>query len=142
MIWDELRDLLHEDPEVEHGPGVTEADIFEAESHIGLLPADFRSYLLEFGWLAKEFRQLNGLGGDLHPGLNVVRISLAERRDAPGLPQAAIVFYNNGSGDLSFLDPTGQVRVWLHEVPDTLEFEAPTFTAWLADRFDYRPIRQ
>jgi hypothetical protein len=82
MTWDELRRRLHRDPAVEPGRGMTEADVLEAEAAIGRFPPDFRAYLLEFGSLTKEHRELYGLGPDVHPAMNVVTMSVLERKDA------------------------------------------------------------
>ncbi|MFC0624389.1 SMI1/KNR4 family protein [Kribbella deserti] len=137
MTWDELRAQVLGDPSIDQGRGVSEAKVRAAESLIGPLPLEFRQYLLDFGSLTKGHRRLYGLGPDVHPSMNVVRMTLLERADAPGLPQTAVVFYNNGSGDLSFVNPSGQVQTWLHETPADPYFEAPTFATWLSDHFGY-----
>jgi hypothetical protein len=118
------------------GGGADEASIARAEAELGILPADYRLFVAEFGYVRIRSNELYGLGDDVPPYLDVVKMSLAERHDSPGFPASGIVVMNDGGGNLYHLlgssdraDST--VYVFYHDDPDDIEVVAPSFAEWI-----------
>jgi len=63
--------------------GMSEEVLAQAEDAIGRLPADYRLFLSTFGQASVGSDEIFGLGAGLAPYLNVVDMTLAERRDTP-----------------------------------------------------------
>lgn len=85
-----------------------------------------------------------GLGFDVPPYLDLVRVTQSERAEAvPALPEHLVPLMNDGAGNHHALDTSSPsndppVVFWDHEfgenqVPD---HEADGFVAWLAERLD------
>lgn len=127
----------------ESGKGARPEEIQQAERELGVvLPASYRAFLREFGWGSVAHWEVHGLGADVPPHMNFVRITLDERQEA--LPPALVPVLNDGGGGLHCLDTSlladGECPVvfWDHEqgeaqVPNP---EAESFSTWLSERRD------
>lgn len=133
-----LRDAAH----AETGTGVDVASVAAAEAQLGSFPSDYKEFLENFGWLSLGHREIFGLGDDVPPYLDVVRVTLSERSE-PGepIPATAVALMNDGAGNIFYFDcaavATGDapVLLWDHEggssqAPTVV---APSFSAWLLE---------
>ena len=129
----------------DRGAGANDRAVDTAEERIGRFPGEYRAFLHEYGWVGVSSYEIYGLGDDVPPYLDVVRVTLAERTEpAVPLPANFVCVMNNGAGALiSFkaLDPADHdtqrspILSWDHNsaatrVPEEL---AESFTDWLMD---------
>lgn len=128
-----------------HGKGASAEETEQAGGELGvLLPESYKAFLGEFGWGSFAHWEVHGLGSDdVPPYLDVVRVTLDERRDLL-LPSHLVVILNDGGGGLHCLDTSslvageGPVVFWDHEEgKDQLPApEANGFLSWLSERMD------
>jgi hypothetical protein len=123
------------------GRGASEDSIATAERLLGYLPRDYRRFIAEFGYATIRSNEMYGLGDDLAPYLDVVKVSLAERQESPGFPAYGIVIMNDGGGNLYYLDgqrgdADSPVYVWYHDDPDDVENVSPDFGSWVVSMMD------
>lgn len=126
----------------EFGRGASEEAIARAEKTLGVsIRGGYRRFLRQFGWGGVEHLELYGLGRDVPPHLNLVRVTLSERNEAePRLPHHLVPVMNDGSGNLHCLDTRNQnepsIVFWDHEAMEDQkpEFEATDFSSWLAEQ--------
>lgn len=144
MNWAELRRVLDEYTNIEHGRGITAREVDLVERELGVtLPEEYRSYLMDCGWIGVDCDTLYGCGADAPDCYGLVSIVERERYDAePRIPAHFIPIMNDGAGNNYCLDTrriqgaTCPVVFWDHESewgsdqnPDDV---APTFVDWLA----------
>lgn len=130
-------------PDVEHGAGVTDADIAAAERALAVqMPATFKEYLRRVGWLTTG-DYYYGLGEGVPPFADLVTATLSERTEAqPPIPPHLLPLLNDGGGNHFCLDLSrssgddAPVVFWDHADPRGAEQRpedwAPSYTAWLA----------
>ena len=104
---------------------------------IGPFPRDYRRFLAEFGWAAVLHFEINGVGPDVPHHLDLVQVTLDERKNF-GLPPHLIPVMNDGGGNLYCFEggrggSNEQILFWDHE---TSHASGPTvvaesFSAWL-----------
>ncbi len=145
MGWKVARSRVQE-VDAEHGLGASADEIAAAEAQLGPLPEDYRSFLLEFGWLAIGSDEIYGLGADVPFHLDVRRLAKSEREEAGRpLPSFLVPMRNDGAGNLDCIDtrPTAGDRdapivTWYHDGgPDhELHVIAASFSDWLLERID------
>ena len=151
MGYVELRNRLQSRSDIQHGDGATESQIVEASRLIGTLPSDYANFLQDFGWLMVGPQDVYGLGDDVQPNLNVVRMTQAERSDA-GLPDNLIAIHGDGGGNYACIDceavnigtRAAAIVFWAH---DNLRGRSPSvladsFTDWLTAMIDRIAPRQ
>jgi len=119
MTYEELRQALSAADDKECGVGCTPDEVTEAESALGVsFPADYTRFLEDFGWLAIGSTEIFGLGKGVPDYLNVVRMTLAERRDTqPTIPSQLVPVMNDGGGNLYCVDceaTSDEVVIWDH----------------------------
>lgn len=128
----------------QHGQGASPAEIRHAEHRLGTtLPRGYKSFVAEFGWGTFAQWELYGLGADVPPQLDLVRVTLEERTEFHPLnPPQLIPILNDGGGNLHCLDTSRLVSgecpvvVWDHELQaDQIPLEeASCFLSWLSQR--------
>lgn len=136
MEWDEILRAKIEAGEAEAAQGAAEELIVDAEAALGQLPVDYRHFLSAFGYASVGPDEIYGLGPDVPPYLNVLEITLAERRDSPNFPSEGIVIFNDGGGNLYFLrnlkdEADSPVFVWFHDDPEDIQIDSSSFSEWL-----------
>ncbi|HVV75604.1 MAG TPA: SMI1/KNR4 family protein [Mycobacteriales bacterium] len=134
MAYDELARLVASSEDAEHGKGSSPEHIKAAEETLGVrFPSEYVHFLGDFGWLAIGAAEIFGLGEDAPPYLDVVGMTLAERRDQqPSLPNNLVPVMNDGGGNLYCLDcasPGGSIVLWGH-VGEMREV-CVSFSRWL-----------
>jgi SMI1-KNR4 cell-wall len=132
MSYDELRDALRARPDLDAGTPLPSQEINTAAGRLGNLPHDYRAFLADFGWVSLGPHEVFGLGVDIPPYLDVVRVNESEWTEG-GLPRHLVAVMNDGAGNLSCIDQTAVV-LWDHEVSPTegpIPL-APTFTDLLS----------
>jgi hypothetical protein len=125
--------------EAQVGQGASLESIEAAEEAIGPFPSEYREFLSRFGYASVGPHEIYGLGSDLPQYLNVEFMTLTERRDADGFPSNGIVIFNDGGGNLHFLESNRDadrypVKVWYQEDPSDIETVSEGFPAWLLSR--------
>jgi hypothetical protein len=142
MDWDEVLAERVASGGAKVGRGVSEREVTDAEAMVGSFPDDYRVFLSRFGYAAVGADQVFGLGDDVPKYLDVVAMTVLERRESPGLPAAAIVIFNDGGGNLTFLagqgDGSSKVFVLYHDDPAEVAVKSSDFSAWLTGRLDRR----
>jgi cell wall assembly regulator SMI1 len=140
MTFDQLRERLQS-----HGAhaldGASEEDIQQAEAKLGVVFAgSYRQFLKEFGWADVGHLELYGLGREVPPYLDLVKVTLSERSEMePPLPTRLVPVMNDGGGNLYCLDLRNEqiaeppVVFWDHtrgrnQEPDQV---AASFTKWM-----------
>jgi hypothetical protein len=108
------------------GEGASGDAIEDAEEIVGPFPREYREFLSRFGYAVVGSHEIYGLGVDLPQYLNVAFMTSVERRNADGFPSHGIVIYNDGGGNLHFLESNPEaseypVRVWHQETPGELK---------------------
>jgi cell wall assembly regulator SMI1 len=126
----------------EQGRGATHAEIDAAEARLGVqFRGGYRQFLSEFGWVGVGDLEIAGLGADVPPYLDLVRITLSERSEMePALPPNLIPIHNDGGGNNYCLDASESWRsempivFWDHDagVQQVPVEVSPDFTSWLA----------
>jgi hypothetical protein len=119
-----------EDLDAALGGGASEAEISAAQEALGVeLPADFKNFLAEVGWVEVGDLSIAGLGQGVPEDLDLVPIARAAwEAKIPGdlLPVA-----DDGGGDFLFLELAGGRMVYLaNSVREEL---APSFSVWLEE---------
>jgi SMI1-KNR4 cell-wall len=122
MRYDELREALRARPDLEAGTPLPPQEIDLAERRLGRLPEDYRAFLEELGWVSLGPHEVFGLGVDIPPYLDVVRVNESEWTEGQ-LPRHLVAVMNDGAGNLSCIDlaapPEGDAQtvvLWDHEV--------------------------
>ena len=121
------------------GAGATLSDIEAAEHLLGLpIEGGYRHFLSRFGWGGAGAFELFGLGKDVPPYLDLVRLTLSERHEMhPRLAPHLLPLTNDGGGNLYCLDAriNGEPPIvfWDHEIGPEQEpgLDAPNFAVWL-----------
>lgn len=123
------------------GNGATDQDLVELGSLWGPLPADFATYLKEFGWATVGPHELLGLGKGVEWHQNLIeRARELWRGDgAWKLPAELLPFYDSGGGwfyCLSKMHPGHAVVCWAQEYeelgePQPYDVTYPSWSAWL-----------
>jgi hypothetical protein len=134
MEWDEVIAGKAHNGEVDAGPGASDQSIGDAERVLGRLPSDYKLFLRRFGYASAGSNEFYGLGEGVPRYLDVVEMSLAERRDSAGFPADGVVIFNDGGGNLNFLrevDGESPVYAWFHDEPDDVQVDSPSFSEWL-----------
>ena len=126
----------------ESGSGNAPVEIENAEQVLGIRVAgSYRDFLRRFGWIGIGPTEIYGLGRDVPPYLDLVKMTLSERSEmSPTLAHRLLPFFNDGFGNLYCLDtsnaPEGENAVvfWNHELDtgQTPEFVSQSFAEWLA----------
>jgi hypothetical protein len=133
--WDDLVAERARAGQTTVGHGVSDELIRNAELALGRLPADYKTFLRQFGYASIGSDEIYGLGDDIPGDLDVVEMTLAERRDAAGFPPDGVVMSNAGAGNLSFLrcyaGDQSPVYSWFHDDPEDVQIGASSFAAWL-----------
>ena len=128
----------------ELGDGATGEEIAAAERSLGVrISGGYRQFLQRFGWASLAHLELYGLGGNVPPHLDLVRVTQSERREAElHLRHELVPVMNDGAGNLYCIDTTAEpepsIVFWDHaagcdQVPDV---EAESFVQWLAQELD------
>ena len=86
MSWIDVVAAKVGDGTVQAGGGADEPAIARAELVIGPLPASYRMFVSEFGFVTINADEIFGLSDSIPSYLDVVRVTLAERDDSPGFP--------------------------------------------------------
>jgi SMI1-KNR4 cell-wall len=115
--YEELRDALRARPDLEAGTPLPPEEIDAAIRRLGNLPDDYRAFLEDFGWVSFGPHEVFGLGADIPPYLDVVRVNESEWTEGQ-LPRHLVAVMNDGGGNLSCIDQTAVV-LWDHEVSPT-----------------------
>lgn len=147
MTYEDAAERLASFPERDVGRGATADEVSEAERLLGAtLPSSYRTFLVDFGWGGVGDWEVFGLGEDVPPYLDLVRVTLSERTEmVPPLPERLVPFHNDGGGNLYCLN-TGRsagtecpVVFWDHEgeVGQEPPVLAESFASWLSDRLDH-----
>jgi SMI1-KNR4 cell-wall len=136
LTYQDLLDRLRRIEDKECGTGASAAEINEAEGRLGLaFPPDYRRLLHDFGWIQVGPTEIFGLGKGIPRYLDVVEMTLAERRDAtPTLPSELLPVMNDGGGNLYCLncnDASAPLVIWDH-VSGSSALEIG-FVDWLGD---------
>ncbi len=123
------------------GAGATDSDVELAEIALGVpIHGSYRRFVARFGWGGVEHLELYGLGEDVPPHLDLVRVTESERTEMyPPLPRHLLPVMNDGAGNLYCVDtmsPPGsepRVVLWSHEcgAGQVAETVAKDFTTWL-----------
>ena len=121
MEYEELRDALRARPDLEAGTPPQLEEVDRAARRLGDLPKDYRAFLEDFGWVSLGPHEVFGLGVDIPPYLDVVRVNESERTEGQ-LPRHLVAVMNDGAGNLSCIDLTATsegdaqaVVLWDHE---------------------------
>jgi SMI1-KNR4 cell-wall len=143
VLWDALRAR----PDLEAGTPLPLPEIDAAVCRLGNLPDDYRAFLADFGWVSAGPHEVFGLGVDIPPYLDVVRVNESEWTEGR-LPRHLVAVMNDGGGNLSCIDTTAvskgdgpAIVLWDHEV-SPIEGPIPlasTFSDLLANRLLARP---
>ncbi|WUJ72099.1 SMI1/KNR4 family protein [Kribbella soli] len=135
MEWDELLVERVRAGQVTLGPGAAGELTDNAEAALGRLPDDYKRFLRKIGYASIGPNEIYGLGEGIPRYLDVVEMTLAERRDSPGFPPDGVVVFNDGGGNLSFLrcsaDGRSPVYSWLHDDPEDVAIDSSSFSAWV-----------
>lgn len=125
----------------ESGAGASSDEIRRAENLLQVkFPTSYRLFLENWGWMAIEHLEFYGLGSDVPHHLNLIRITMSERKEAvPALNSKLVPLLNDGAGNLYCLntrrlnDDECSIVFWDHEGgPDQQAEEvAPSFVEWL-----------
>lgn len=101
MTYEQLRERLMSDPNVEHGAGATAEVVDHAQEVLGVpFSESYRRFLMDFGWAEIGHFEVYGLGADVPEYLDVVKQTLWERIEAGyHLPRHLVPIMNNGGGD-------------------------------------------
>ncbi|MFC4376353.1 SMI1/KNR4 family protein [Nocardia halotolerans] len=95
----------------ESGGGVSAVDIGRAEDALGPLPADYKYFLSEFGWLTFGCWEVYGLGCGIPKYRDVVEMTICERSEpAVPLPPTFVCIMNDGAGNLISFDVESVVK--------------------------------
>ncbi len=136
--YEAMQQQILGDPGADVGVGGSAEVIAALEARCGALPADYRRFLVDFGWLSVRHREIFGIGPGVPTHLDVGALTASEREEY-GLPDRYVVIMNNGSGDLYCLDlgaapssDTCPVIVWLHQ-EQAPEFVASSFVGFMLD---------
>lgn len=88
----------------------TDAEVAAAESELGVsFPDSFIEFLRELGWAEVGGSRIYGLGADVPPSLDLVRVNVSERTEMrPRLPAHLVALCNNGAGDHYSPDTRGR----------------------------------
>jgi cell wall assembly regulator SMI1 len=148
MNFESVKDRLEAFPDHEFGRGAQPEEIRGAEQLLQVrFPASYRSFLREFGWGGVEDIELFGLGGDVPPHLDLVRMTESEREEMrPRLARYLIPIMNDGGGNLYCLDASEPFReeypvvLWDHEAGDSQQPDeiAADFSSWFSEQLDMR----
>ena len=141
-----LRNKLLEFENKEFGKGASLDEIKLAQVELSVrFPDSYIAFLRQFGWGRVAHFELYGLGTDVPPYLDLVRVTCSEREEMePRLKMYLIPIMNDGGGNHYCLDSTrlenGECPVvfWDHElgrdqVPDQV---GENFVSWLSDKVD------
>ncbi|HOF18852.1 MAG TPA: SMI1/KNR4 family protein [Phycisphaerae bacterium] len=110
-------------------------------------PEDFKAFLSAVGWCSVGHLEFFGLGRDVPPHLDLVRVTEMERRTRhPSLRADLIPLMNDGAGNLPSLataESNGEscpVVFWSHDDPNGENQEpmriAPDYLTWLSRMLD------
>jgi hypothetical protein len=139
MSWEDVARRLEATGDAVYGAGVSESEISRAERAVGPFPEEYRLFLSRFGYLSLGSLEICGLGEGLPAYLDVVSMTLAERRDAVGFPSRGIAIRNDGGGNLIYLDcfeNHSPAKIWYHDEPDGVEIVSPSFSAWVGEQLE------
>ncbi|EMJ56953.1 SMI1/KNR4 family protein [Leptospira interrogans serovar Valbuzzi str. Duyster] len=97
---------------------------------------DYRNFLQTFGWGGVQHLELYGLGLDVPPYLDLIRVTESERVEMNRkFPKYLIPIMNDGSGNLycidtRFIEPS--IIFWNHEIGgDQNPYRGISFSEWL-----------
>jgi SMI1-KNR4 cell-wall len=119
------------------GIGATEVEITSAEQELRLsIQGSYRDFLRQFGWDGAGAFELYGLGSDVPPHLDLIRITRSEREVMePSLRTYLLPLMNDGGGNLYCLDirttPEPVVVFWDHSRPAN---QAPDLSGFATHR--------
>jgi hypothetical protein len=138
VSFERLRHLLESRLDRQLGKGASEPEIIVAEKRLGIgLHGEYRDFLRTFGWGGAADIEIFGLGADVPPYLDVVRIAESERTEmATNLPVALVPIMNDGGGNLYCIDTRSDeptVVFWDHEAGSLQRpsVASATFSDWL-----------
>lgn len=144
--YEDASQRLRRAPNKDVGRGATAEDVSRAERELKLvLPQGYKAFLHEFGWGGAGSWEIYGLGADVPPLLDLVRVTVSERTEAiPPIPDGLLPIMNDGGGN-HFCLYTGRLErgecpvvFWDHELGENQvpARVADDFTSWLAERVD------
>ena len=146
MKFEELAAILMSREDQCLGTGADEAEIRLAEEALGIrIHGSYRDFISRFGWGGVGHVELYGLGKDVPPHLNLVRITKSERTEMrPMLPKYLLPIMNDGAGNLYCADTMfmrgnePRVVFWDHDGMEDQEMEvvADDFSEWLKMMID------
>jgi len=145
--YSEIESLLKHLPGFEHGVGASAEQIRHAERQLGVaFPAEYREFLANLGWADSITAEIYGLGPDVPPWLDLVRVTLSERSEmVPRLPHSLLPIHNDGAGNHICIDTSSGSRresapivFWSHAAGErqTPVKIADGFFDWLADTLE------
>lgn len=143
LSFEELESKLLSEPTLERGSAATVEQVLRVEGRLGQFPADFKRYLMVFGWLAFRQYEIFGIGDGVPTYLDLEAVTLEERRQF-GLPQHFVAVMYTGSGDLYCFDTRSSgegecpIFLWDHEEREARSpgEGGPSFTAWLQSKLE------
>jgi hypothetical protein len=138
MEYHELSEALRSRGDLEAGTPASPAEIDAVVRRIGELPADYRAFLAEFGWVSFGAYEIFGAGAGVPRYLDVVHMTESEW-DEGGLLRGLVAIMNDGGGNLTCIERQAgsaefKIVLWDHEAaphggPSP---QAPTFSAFVA----------
>lgn len=141
MDFEELKARLNGFTHKKFGRGVSDAEIHDAERILGVvLSGSYRHFLRDFGWGGVAHLEIFGLGSDAPHYLDLINMTLRERREMdPALPNCLVPLMNDGAGNHYCLDTRhmrqGECSVvfWDHELGKNQQPSpiADSFDLWL-----------
>lgn len=138
MRFGEIERIINEADTRVTGHGASEIEIVGAERRLCLnIQGSYRRFLSKFGWGGIKHIELYGLGTDVPPFLDLVRVTLSERNEMmPRLKHMLLPIMNDGGGNLYCLDMESRgpnVVFWDHELGtnQTADVIAENFETWL-----------
>lgn len=111
----EIKDILNEFPDKsETSTGVSDDKIDEVETCLKLkFPADYRSFMKEYGTLQADYIGIYGLSVEEPETLSVSDLTEYLRLTEPDFPENFLPFQESGEERFACLDcSTGQVVIW------------------------------
>ena len=142
MTIDEAISVATRFSDKEIGRGAEPLEISAAESKLGVaFPTSYRMFLTRIGWGRFASERLFGLGADVPPYLDLVRVTWSERTQAfPTMPNRLIPIMNDGAGNHFCLESSlisngeNPVVFWDHELGREQKTRqiAPNFAEWFS----------
>ena len=134
---------LSQREDVDLGNGASLEEVHEAEDFFGnKFPADFREFLLRWGWASIEAEEFLGLGGAAHLNIVLAAKSLGKGGFPAEFKNFLVPARRDGYGNCDVIDnsitgETSVIRFWQHDKPtDPAEMIAKGYWEWFSDVID------